>query len=659
MAANYNRLAQHSNSARSYTEARKIEDDQIAHYNLIDQLDRGKASSRDIQTVAKEYAAKYPQRDDRFRGLSVLAQAYIRENNPGAAISLLSKVLAFDAVTNDAGRVYVDQNGTEPDRLAETERVLREAISTNEKQAAYLRYVLGFSLYRDRMKDLDKTRAVLRDLVEKSPTNDAYSRAAVTWLLDSAQDDNEFKGEVARILKSRREHPELSTFAGFLSAWRQTARRDPKRKERSRLVEVELGKADADIVQSLAAKQSFKHSKQEAQIRDKLLADGVVGKLSDDFVNRLLETQGYYYRHYVGSSQRKESASYYGKLAKRKPKDFDAARLWLESASDYATPEVAAEAALHVLSFPPQESSHDIWRRLMLAADKNKDKGLGKKSLNWILEVQKKNGQNSGYASYIGDVLARLELKEEAKSLWTTYVAFDRSQAESRECASRMVGQLEEGQHLKFIQDLLKHDTPFQGRYATWLADEYLKVKDFDKFAKTLAQSRKIQDERPLQDWDLDIWRVANWVNTYRGSTEATEDEKRRVFSAVKSMRYGSPSAAATLALFEFADDSTAKIDRVLAHQDTTRLIDNEWNGWDTLFPYAQAAITRRDYMEAATIASGLLANLSRVDERRLKSARDIVTQSYARMGSVGLTIDEDSPIAPLLASGSLPKTGR
>ena len=44
-----------------------------------------------------------------------------------------------------------------------------------------------------------------------------------------------------------------------------------------------------------------------------------------------------------------------------------------------------------------------------------------------------------------------------------------------------------------------------------------------------------------------------------------------------------------------------------------------------------------------------MLSNLPQTDERRLKSVRDIVTQCYARMGSVGLTIDEDSPIAPLL----------
>ena len=70
MGDNYSRLAQHTNSARSYAEARKIRDDQVAHLKLIEQLDAGKAKSREIVDIAKEYAKNYPDRDDRFRGLS-------------------------------------------------------------------------------------------------------------------------------------------------------------------------------------------------------------------------------------------------------------------------------------------------------------------------------------------------------------------------------------------------------------------------------------------------------------------------------------------------------------------------------------------------------------------------------------------------------------
>jgi tetratricopeptide (TPR) repeat protein len=86
----------------------------------------------------------------------------------------------------------------------------------------------------------------------------------------------------------------------------------------------------------------------------------------------------------------------------------------------------------------------------------------------------------------------------------------------------------------------------------------------------------------------------------------------------------------------------------LLAYANATRLVGNDTNDWDRLMPYAQGAIDRKEYVTSATLATGMLANIPNTDEGRKKSARDIVTQSYARMGSVGLTIDENSPLAPL-----------
>ncbi len=650
MAENYSRLAQHTNSARSYAEARKIRDGQPAHLKLIEQLDAGKAQSRDITAVAKEYAQKYADRDDRFRGLTALAQAYLREDNPGAAISLLGKVLAFDARGGDAARVFVEQNAKEEAQYGETEQVLLAAIKANPKDAAYLRYVLAFNLYRDRIKDENKVRQTLRDLITQSPSDDGYSRGAIDWLLNSAADDNEFQAELKRIVDSRSKHPELNQFARFLSDWRQAARRDPKKKTRVKLVDAELTRAGNDPVLSLAVKQTFRHSKQEAQIREKLLADAIVNKLPGDYVNRLLETQGYYYRHYVGNNQRSESANFYGQLAKRKPDDYLTAQRWLESATDYAPPEVAKEAAEHLLRLKATDSHPDTWRRLMIAADKNKDAELAKRATAWIRAAEQQFGEKADYASFRGDVLRKLELNDQAVAVWQQYLTADPNHQESRECASRLLADMEEDQKLPFLTRLFQQDTPYQGRYATWLADAHLKAGNLNEFAKVIDQSHSRFQQRPLESWDLDIYRVWDWVNIYRRDTEATDDQKRQVFTAIEAMDYGTPSAAASLALMELGhDDAASKIDQILAHQRATVMVDTNWNSWDGIFPFAQAAITRREYVEAATIASGLLANNRNVDENRQKAARDIVTQSYARLGSVGLTIDEDSPIAPLL----------
>ena len=100
---------------------------------------------------------------------------------------------------------------------------------------------------------------------------------------------------------------------------------DPKRKDRGRLLDSAVVKADSDPVIKLAAKQTFKYSKQEAQVRDELLSANLIGKLKPEFVHQLLNAQGYHYRNYVSTNQRKESANYYGRLAKRQPKDISAA----------------------------------------------------------------------------------------------------------------------------------------------------------------------------------------------------------------------------------------------------------------------------------------------------------------------------------------------
>lgn len=649
MANNYHQLGQHSSSANSYFAARKIKEDEETHSKQLAQLNYGKASAREIEPVARDYAAKYPQSADRYRGLMFLTQAHMRESNKNAANSLLRNMLADDAITSNAAQLFVETNGTEAAQLADTERVLRDALNRNAAHATYLRYILAFPLYRDRLKDTAKTRNILHELLERSPSANGYTKAAINWLLDNAADENEFNAELNRIIASQKKHPHIPAITGYLTEWRQNARRDQKRRAQAKLVDTALATIGGDPVLKLATKQNFNYSKQEAQTREALLADNTISKLNKDFVNKLLQTQGYYYRRYVSNNLRKLSAERYGQLVERLPKDYDAARLWLEAATDYASPEVVTEATLHFLSMPPQLSSPDIWRRLMVTAEKNKDPKLAIKALNWITESQKFTPAASTYASYIGDILSRLGLVDEARAYWTIHVNTAPNSSESRECAARLLKTMDEANQQAFIETLLKRETDFQGRYSSWLADLYLQQGDVAKFAATLNQSSIRHLEHPLTPWDLDLGLISQWITSSRSNTELTDDARSRIYQVVRELRYGTPTAIAILASIEQQPLETSKIESVLAYQETTQPTSGDWNTWDALFPFAQAALTRRDYLHAATLASGLLANVPQTDERRLKSARDIVTQCYARMGSVGLTIDEDSPIAPLL----------
>ncbi len=74
--------------------------------------------------------------------------------------------------------------------------------------------------------------------------------------------------------------------------------------------------------------------------------------------------------------------------------------------------------------------------------------------------------------------------------------------------------------------------------------------------------------------------------------------------------------------------------------------------------PTAQSFLGKKEYMSAAVLATGMLAHISNVDEPRKKSARELVTQSLAQMGGVGLTIDDSSPLAPLLQAAMYLRLG-
>ena len=69
-------------------------------------------------------------------------------------LAIITELLPNDAASHNLAQVFVQQNGAEPAQLAQTEQVLLAALAKNEKQEAYLRWVMAFDLYRDRLKDL-------------------------------------------------------------------------------------------------------------------------------------------------------------------------------------------------------------------------------------------------------------------------------------------------------------------------------------------------------------------------------------------------------------------------------------------------------------------------------------------------------------------------
>lgn len=656
MGENAGNVGQWANAVNFYKQARAIEDDADIHHRLASAMyNNAVVKPGELAPVVADYTRKYPERENRFQLQSLLALVHERTEDKATANRLFAQLLPLDARTNSNAAAYVRTlPDAEPGTIAAAERTLRDAISKNPKRSdrTVLRYVLAFSIYRDRMKDDGKLRQTLRELVTDSPADDNETRTAVNWLLYNAPDEAQFRADLKRILESRQKHVHLASFRGRVRDWWQDARRRKEHRERAAIAKQALDAADQDPLLRAWIAAEPRSTDGDAG-RENLINSPLFGKLTEEQKREFLFNRVYYLRHYAPGNQRARSTGAAGDFVKHFPKDREAAAYWLYTSTDYGPKEAAREAAVHYLGFPPEEANADVFRRLMLAADRNEDAALAKRSLAWILDAEKRFGLVAGYAYTIGDTLAKYEMENEAVAYWRSHVAVDRDQYDSMYLASRVAQRLEGAERTKFIRECLAPESDYHGAYATWLAADFLAAGDLDQFERTLAETRKRQDDRPFRGWGLDEGIVNSWVDTARSSAEMPVDTKRRVLVAVRGLDFHRSSASAELALLDLdaeeQPDAKPGLDRLLRYARTTQRVGDSYPDWDRLFPFVQTALGREDYLAAATLSGGLLANVPGVDEGRKKAGRDLVAQSYARMGTVGLTIDEDSPLAPLL----------
>ncbi len=652
MASNHASQGQHSNAVASWRLARAAFDGEYVHRMLIGAMHSASARPEEMEPVVGEYLARYPQSPERFGLRSLLAHAYLRVPEQAArGAALLAELLPEDAATNSNAQVYLNNAGSEPAQLAQAEQVLLAALERNPRHAAYLRYVLAFSLYRDRLKDAARCRQVLRELVSRSPSNDGLTYEATSWLLYNAADDGEFQAELARAVQARGERPHWAYHRNILPNWAKEAAGNPMFQARAAAVQAAL--ANDPQAEAYATWQAAESSDMATAIaaRTRLLA----GSLSDEQFQLAAGAQAYVFRHYGSPEQRAQSVALYGQLVQRFPQEWPHAANWLETATDYGTPEQAQAAARHVLGLAPTANNPSIWYRLMVAADRAQDAALVRQAFEWIQRSQQQFGPDNSYADTIGDVLDKHQLSTEALEYWRKAVGVNRNSYYSRSCAERVLRRLSGAERAAYLQELLAAESDFHGTYAMWLAGDAIswaegRTPDLDTWERILRASRQRQDQRPFRPWGMEEYPLHTWLDYYRNQAQATEAERRRVFTVIRDMRLGRASAAAQLALLELpAAEPAAPLERLLAYQRATQLFEDNYADWDRLFPFAQALVSRQDYVAAATLLSGMLANIPNVDAGRQQAGRDLLALCYSRLGAVGLAIDESSPIAPLM----------
>ena len=665
MAENYRYLGQHSNAVEVLKQARAIRDDQYTLYYHIQALYDSAAPTAQMEPLVKEYLNKHPDREDRYERIALLGLAWNREKNPERALKLFRSLLAISPATHSVASYFAQLNGTEPAQLKDSEAALKKAIIDCEKNAPKqvwrLRYSLGFTLYRDRVKDIPKAKAALREMLEKSPTNDSYTTSVISWLFTTAETEQEFYADVDRVLKTRRNYPHWSSLRNYPASWVKSYKKHKTLGDRARYLSAKLDQANADPVMVLASniRRSASDSR-EARIREQLAKPEFFKSYNEETKRWVLYDLGYYYQHYAPRDDRSKAATYWARLAQMFPKEFDYRFRYLQVATDYGQPEVAKEAARLMLSFEPERSYPDVWRRIAIAADKNEDADLARNAVEYAKKTHAKFRPDFQYWTSLGDSLQRRELEDEAVRLWKSVVDTGASHYEARESASRLLQRMETPQEKSVLaKKLFALDTDYHGRYAGWLADAQLRSGDIDGFAKTLRETQTRRLNRPFRGWDMDIYSLHYMLNNFRTSHQdyrlAADEENPqaailKVATVIRDVKYDWPSSQSQLVLLEAEDaDARSPMERHLAWQRTTRTVHPDSTRWDYLMPFAQQAVLRNDYAVGATLLTGMLENITTATDARKQAGRAMVGQCYTRLGTVGLTIDENSPIAPLL----------
>ena len=665
MAENYRSLGQHSNAVDVLAQARTIRDDQHTLYYHIQAMYDSASPAAQMEPLVKEYLNKHADREDRYERIALLGLAWNREKNSEKALRLFKGLLPVSPATHSVSSYFVQLNGSEPEQLKDSETALKAAVAACEKnspqQVWRLRYDLGFTLYRDRMKDIPKAKTVLREMLAKSPTNDGHTTNVISWLLTAAESEDEFHADVDLALKTRREYPHWANLRNYPAGWVKSYKKHNTLADRAKYLAAKLDQADADpVMQLVTTIRSGASDAREARIREQLAKPEFFNAFNQETKRWVLYDLGYYYQHYAPRDERSIAATYWSRLSQMFPSKFDYRFRYLQVATDYGQPEVAKEAAKLMLSFEPDRSYPDIWRRIAIAADKNEDADLARKAVEYAKKTHAKFQPDFQYWTTLGDSLQRRELEEAAVAVWRTVVDDGASHYEARESASRLLQRMQTQDEKRVLaKRLFELETDYHGRYAGWLADAQLRSGDLTGFATTLRETHTRRLNRPFRNWDMDIYSLHYMLNNFRShhqdyrlnpDEENPQEAILNVATVIRDVDYDWPSSQGQLVLLE-AEEPTARspMERHLAWQRATRTVHPDSTRWDYLMPFAQQAILRHDYAVGATLLTGMLENITGATDSRKEAGRAMVGQCYTRLGTVGLTIDENSPIAPLL----------
>tara|TARA_Y100001934_G_scaffold82133_2_gene101859 strand:+ start:1126 stop:8880 length:7755 start_codon:yes stop_codon:yes gene_type:complete len=657
MARNYQQLQQYTNAANAFQRARQIRDDADSLYTQTLLVYNSKTNPGQTESLLNQFKQKFGSDQRRWTLQQYVALQYYNAMNNAKALQLIREALQGDAVTHNAASLFITLNGSEPARLQDTERVFRDAInkSTLPASRARLYRYLAFNIYKGEAFNQNRALQLCREYLSRYPEGGSDTLYMIDYLFKNSPDDNTFRNDVRMVLASRKKNLQHSGLITYPASWIATNRANADYKGRAQILKQELATADNDALVKLWS-QSGGNTKNAASARQQLLETGHFNAMNDEMAVRQLMAQTSYYRSYAPTNDRGTGNKYYALWVRRFPQEIPVAIVYVAMATDYGTPEDCRAALQHMLRLDPQEENSDLYRRLLICAARNEDPNLARQAYNWIRREEQQHGIQANYLTTMGDVLTELKLVDLAKERYQTGANLPVLTSANKTCLDRLAALEEDTQKRQQLYEAafrkpsdqfgaLAHNiisirlTPAEGQTVDWNAVLTL-----------LEQSRDRDLDRPFTSCGLDFNSCVSYLSTLRAS-ETLEPAQIRAFLD-RFVKLDLPLVSPIARLLLLNDEATPKpelMPMLLEYQQATYRSGDEYRGFDQLTQFARSAAANQQHVVATTIGTGILANFASVDENRRKAVRDLVSRSYTQIGEVGLTIDEDSPIAPLL----------
>lgn len=590
------------------------------------ELNSAKSDPALIEQKAREMAKLFPNHSAAHLAAIQACDTWIAAEKIPEATTFLESILRSGDFSRDIARKFVEICGDDHNRA---ERALLGQLGKNPAHDPSLREALAVDLYQHRIKDAAKSRKMATDWLEKSPSATAADRI-VASLIDQAADESTVLSDLEKITRSGIRHVEITNYATELWRWRSG--------DANRAKLIDNAKRDfekTDIVRLW--QRAEKGQKEGANACEQLLKRNLTPAQKSWVMRRV----AHIYRHEMGDKLRPKAHDHYKAYCKANPKDWQTAEAWLEAAA-HAGDEAKLEAARHLISLPPAAVHPDTRVRVVETGDAVHRR----KAADWSAKSAKLCDSPFHHAPRIGRLLFDAELKDEARRWWRQQYDINPADPSASDCLVQEASTLEPDAAIALLRPALARPDAVHGPLAMALADRHFRNADFTEFEKLLGETRTRADKQPFRDWHVGEWPAKGWLEHTAQSAEMEAAEKARVYRAIFDLRLGRLSAEAGVLWAGLQEPSWQ---RVAETQRAMRMSDRHHDAWQRLYPRASNAILRRDMTLAATILNGLLNSVGGVDENEMERARARLRTAYARMGSLGTDIPEDSPISPLI----------